>query len=143
MSRKLRSRNRSNRKPNVILDTDRKCNSHTQVALTAAHCLTYMDMHELTIRAGEWNTKSRDEPIPPQDILVQEVLLHPSFHAASLKNDIALLFLVEPVVLTDSVGVICLPNLKMDVDGKCIAAGWGKNAFKKGRHSPVLKKVGV
>lgn len=111
--------------------------------MTAAHCVTDLDLHELTIRAGEWNTKSQDEPIPHQDILVQEVLLHPSFHAASLKNDIALLFLVEPVILVDNVGTICLPDPKMDVEGKCIAGGWGKDAFKKGRHSAVLKKVGT
>lgn len=109
--------------------------------MTAAHCVTDADLNELTVRAGEWNTKSQDEPIPHQDILVQEVALHPNFHPPSLKNDIALLFLEKSVVLADNVGVICLPDAKMDVDGKCIAGGWGKDAFKKGRHSAVLKKV--
>lgn len=114
---------------------------HPQVALTAAHCVFGEEMDELTIRAGEWDTKSQEEPMPHQESPVQEVLVHPNFHLGSLRNDVALLFLMEPLVITDNVKTICLPPPDFETTDNCIASGWGKDAYKKGRHSTVLKKV--
>lgn len=111
------------------------------MALTAAHCVSSSEDQELTVRAGEWDTKSQNEPIPHQDVVVQEVVVHPAYNAPSLKNDIALLFLAQPLSLADNVGIVCLPSPKMSTDDRCIACGWGKDAYKKGRHSSVLKKV--
>lgn len=96
---------------------------------------------ELAIRAGEWNTKSRSEPLPHQDRPVKEVLIHPYFQAGTLRNDIALLILSEPVTLAENVGTVCIPSAKVRLSYKCVASGWGKDAFVSGRHSSILKKV--
>lgn len=97
---------------------------------------------QVNVRAGEWDTKSKDEPEPHQDATVQEVVIHPNFHRASLRNDIAILFLSQPFKLTTNVDVICLPESNEHATlFKCFASGWGKDAFRKGQHSSILKKV--
>lgn len=94
------------------------------------------------VRAGEWNIQSRDEAITHQDLQVEDIMVHPEFHSGSLKNDIALLFLTQGVILTENVGLICLPQQDNQLtDTICTASGWGKDALKQGRHSAVLKKV--
>ncbi|CAH1140256.1 unnamed protein product [Phyllotreta striolata] len=115
---------------------------HPQVVVTAAHCVIGIDQTLLTVRAGEWDTKSLDEPIPHQDASVGEALIHPNFHSRSLRNDIALLFLAAPLELRENVGVICLPPQGFSLDSAmCTAGGWGKDTFKRGKHSSILKKV--
>lgn len=70
------------------------------------------------------------------------MVVHPHYKPGILWSDVALLFLKEPFTLTDNVGVVCLPSRGMTIDeNACVAGGWGKNAFLKGRHSTVLKKV--
>ncbi|KAJ8932935.1 hypothetical protein NQ314_014313 [Rhamnusium bicolor] len=120
---------------------------HPQIVVTAAHCVTGTE-HQfsvvafVSVRAGDWNVKSQEEPLPHQDQDVQDILIHPHFHDGSLKNDIALLFLAAPMVLTDNIGLICLPQPNFHLeDALCIASGWGKDAFKKGKHSSILRKV--
>lgn len=113
-----------------------------QVVLTAAHCVAGMLDEEWTIRVGEWNTRSQDEPLPHQDHRVKEILIHPQFQTGSLKNDIALLFLEETITLAKNINFICLPPMGYRADDTlCVASGWGKDAFKKGKHSSILKKV--
>ncbi|XP_019879147.1 phenoloxidase-activating factor 2-like [Aethina tumida] len=115
---------------------------HPQVVLTAAHCVQDINYDYMTIRVGEWNTKSKSEPLPHQDQEVKDVLIHPFYHPGTLKNDIALVFLAESVFLADNVGLICLPPEDFDMDGmNCIASGWGKDAFNNGKHSSILKKI--
>ncbi|XP_072376861.1 phenoloxidase-activating factor 2-like [Diabrotica undecimpunctata] len=115
---------------------------HPEVVMTAAHCVLGLDHTLLTIRVGEWDTKSQDEPLPHQDTTLREMLIHPNFILKSLRNDIALLFLNEPVTLRNNVGIICLPPQNFAMDNvMCTASGWGKDTFKKGRHSSILKKV--
>ncbi|KAF7268723.1 phenoloxidase-activating factor 2-like [Rhynchophorus ferrugineus] len=117
---------------------------HPQVALTAAHCVHTLDLNRLLVRAGEWDTKSVDEPIFHQDLKVEEVVIHVHFNENSMKNDIALLFLVEEFLMMENVGIICLPPYGMELNnGRCMAGGWGKDAFKKGRHSSILKKISL
>lgn len=109
--------------------------------MTVAHCANGSQPQELAIRAGEWNTKTRSEPLPHQDRPVKEIVIHPHFHAGTLRNDIALLFLLEPVTLADNVGTVCIPTSRIPLENTCIASGWGKDAFISGRHSSILKKV--
>ncbi|KAI4459990.1 eg:bacr7a4.3 protein-related [Holotrichia oblita] len=117
---------------------------HPRVILTAAHCISEESNGYWIIRAGEWNTKMEDEPLPHQDRLVEDVILHPEYNPDSLKNDVALLYLSEPFQLAGNIKIICLPRSNWEVERiKCIAAGWGKNAFKKGKHSTILKKIEI
>ncbi|KAI4459981.1 serine protease-related [Holotrichia oblita] len=117
---------------------------HPRVILTAAHCINEESNGYWIIRAGEWNTKMEDEPLPHQDRLVEDVILHPEYNPDSLKNDVALLYLSEPFKLAGNIKIICLPRSNWEVERiKCIAAGWGKNAFKKGKHSTILKKIEI
>lgn len=117
---------------------------HPRVILTAAHCINEDSDGFWIIRAGEWNTKMQDEPLPHQDRLVEDVILHPEYNPDSLKNDVALLFLNEPFNLARNIKIVCLPQSDWKIDRmKCIAAGWGKNAFKKGKHSTILKKIEI
>jgi kallikrein len=116
---------------------------HPQVVITAGHCVAASESNSVKVRAGEWNIRNKDEPVPHQDESVREVLLHPRYRPGVLWNDIALLVLDRPFVLNENIGFICLPTRKLKIDAKegCVASGWGKKAFAKGRHSAVLRKV--
>lgn len=115
---------------------------HYQVAITAAHCLLDLHPEQLTVRAGEWDTSNQEELLPHQDRLVKEILIHPQFNFASLKNDIALLFLRDPIIQSPNIATICLPPPNLRVVGSmCTASGWGKHSFKQGQHSSILKKI--
>lgn len=116
---------------------------HAQAVLTAAHCVHGKPNGDWIIRAGEWNTRAMDEPLAHQDRMVNEIVIHPLYHSGSLRNDVALMLLVEPFEIAENVGIICLPSsTTMQLDNlRCLASGWGKDAFKKGRYSSVLKKI--
>lgn len=45
----------------------------------------------LRVRMGEWNAASTAQPLPPQEYFVTRIFVHPSFNAANLKNDVAIL----------------------------------------------------
>lgn len=50
---------------------------------------------------------------------MDQVLLHPQFYAANLTCNIALLKLKEPVLLSNSINSVCLPDKSdLDIDGK-------------------------
>ncbi|XP_044262331.1 phenoloxidase-activating factor 2-like [Tribolium madens] len=119
---------------------------HPRVALTAAHCVSpYLEEPEkILVRAGEWNIDSRDESLPFQDSSVEEILIHYDYSSLSLKNDVAILILVEDFVLRDNVKTVCLSSSDNKVvENGCLASGWGQNAHSKGRYSSTLKKVQV
>lgn len=84
----------------------------------------------LKIRAGEWDTQSEREAFPHQDLGVGAVVVHEQFYSASFENDYAILVLSQPVKLTETVNVICLPEQDVQFDqARCTATGWGKNVF--------------
>uniref|UniRef100_A0A2C9H4V7 Phenoloxidase-activating factor 2 n=1 Tax=Anopheles melas TaxID=34690 RepID=A0A2C9H4V7_9DIPT len=113
------------------------------VVLTAAHCVFNKQKEQLLIRAGEWDTQTRNELYQHQDRRVAEVITHEAFNKASLANDVALLILTEPFQLAENVQPICLPPKGTSFDrSKCFASGWGKNVFgKEGKYQVILKKV--
>lgn len=117
---------------------------HPKAALTAAHCVSsYLEEPDLIIvRGGEWDINSKDESLPHQDRQVEEILIHPNYNVLSLKNDISLLFLNEDFILGKNIGVVCLPSpgRKLQETG-CIASGWGKDGFKSGKYSSVMRKI--
>uniref|UniRef100_A0A6P7GR36 Phenoloxidase-activating factor 2 n=1 Tax=Diabrotica virgifera virgifera TaxID=50390 RepID=A0A6P7GR36_DIAVI len=113
---------------------------HPQVAVTAAHCVSNEGVYK--IRAGEWNWESSSEPLPHQDQHAKKIIIHPQFHPASLRNDIAIIILKSPFKLSENIGLICLPFRGARLDSKsCVVSGWGKNSHKKGTYQSTLKKM--
>ncbi|KAJ8968757.1 hypothetical protein NQ314_002130 [Rhamnusium bicolor] len=81
-------------------------------------------------------------PEPLIAITYFQVIIHPHYHAPSLRNDIALIILDAPFKLTENVGLACLPKERRQMDNnKCIATGWGKNSYKKETYQSILKKI--
>lgn len=85
------------------------------------------------IRAGEWDTQTKNELYPSQDRKVSQVIVHEQFNPGTLANDPALLILESPVDMSvPSIGLICLPDANENMDGRnCVASGWGKDLFGK------------
>lgn len=113
------------------------------VVLTAAHCVANKQQNTLLVRAGEWDTQTRNELHAHQDRRVREVIIHEHFNKGSLKNDVALLILDQPFDLAENIQPVCLPPKNHNFEGsKCFASGWGKNVFgKEGKYQVILKKV--
>lgn len=116
---------------------------HKQAVLTAAHCVHGKEASALKIRAGEWDTQTRNEIFPHQDRTVQRVIIHDKYYPGALYYDFAILILNEPVELAENVDVVCLPDPNVIYDGsRCFASGWGKDTFgKEGHYQVILKKV--
>ncbi|XP_076294501.1 phenoloxidase-activating factor 2 isoform X3 [Lasioglossum baleicum] len=116
---------------------------HKQAVLTAAHCVHGKEPSTLKIRAGEWDTQTRNEIYPHQDRIAQKVIVHDKYYPGALYYDFAILILSEPVELAENVDVVCLPDPNVIYDGsRCFASGWGKDRFgKDGHYQVILKKV--
>ncbi|KAG8238366.1 hypothetical protein J437_LFUL018348 [Ladona fulva] len=117
---------------------------HPKVVLTGAHCVHGKQDIHLKIRAGEWDTQTKNEIYGFQDRDVESIVIHENFKDKNLFNDVALLFLTEPVDPAENIGFACLPpqNLLPAPGTHCFASGWGKNLFgKEGQYQVILKKV--
>ena len=116
---------------------------HENVVLTAAHCVDGKDATKLKIRAGEWDTQTKNELYAHQDRDVARMIVHPRYTKSNLANDVALLILREPVQLDAHISPVCLPPQDAVFDhAKCSASGWGKDVFgKEGKYQVILKKV--
>lgn len=117
---------------------------HPGVVMTVAHCVVDLkNEHGIMIRAGEWDTQTVNEPYPHQDRAVVEVLVHEHYTRGSHFNDIALLFLDNPVELAENVNTACLPPQDFAFDHqRCFATGWGKDKFgKDGLYQVILKRI--
>ena len=93
------------------------------------HCR--QEPSSLKVRAGEWDTQNRSEPLPHQDRGVVRVVLHPEYRPGPLYNDVALIFMDAPFDLADNVDTVCLPDPGQVLDGgtRCYATGWGRDSF--------------
>ena len=99
-------------------------------------------MSSLSVRLGDWDTQTEFEPLPHEEHRVVRVKRHGRFHRINLRNDIALLFLEEPVELKQHIGTLCLPEDGEDFDHtSCVATGFGKDRFHGGRFQNVMKQV--
>ncbi|XP_035724182.1 phenoloxidase-activating factor 2-like isoform X2 [Vespa mandarinia] len=116
---------------------------HTRAVLTAAHCVNGKKPSELIVRAGEWDTQTKNEIYAHQDRNIEAIVVHEKFHSGALYNDTAILILSEPVELAENVDVVCLPDQGAVFDGsRCFASGWGKDIFgKEGHYQVILKRV--
>lgn len=130
--------------------------------LTAAHCISspvQPSEYKVYIGAHEINKPMYME----QQINVSKIWVHESYSASTVANDIAVIRLANPVQISDTVNVICLPgpeaNNFNDTVWVCtylsthrvkfltnhdaiifVLAGWGKTAHN-GTSSPILKQT--
>jgi plasma kallikrein len=114
------------------------------VVLTAGHCVYGKQASELKIRAGEWDTQTKNEIYAHQDRDVVSFVIHEQYTKASLNNNVALLFLSNPPLeLAPNIATVCLPPQDFNFDNlRCLASGWGKDIFgKEGKYQVILKKI--
>ncbi|XP_041784738.1 phenoloxidase-activating factor 2-like [Anopheles merus] len=113
------------------------------VVLTAAHIVYNKQKDKLILRAGEWDTQTRNELYKHQDRQVYQVITHEAFNKGSLANDVALVILTDPFLLAENIQPICLPPRGTTFDYQhCFASGWGKDQFgKAGKYQVILKKI--
>jgi plasma kallikrein len=97
----------------------------------------------LKVRAGEWDTQTKNELFPHSDYDVKDVIVHPEFYKGGLHNNVALLILSAPVENQPHIDTVCLPPQNQAFDGsRCFASGWGKDVFgKEGKYQVILKKI--
>ncbi|XP_014253672.1 trypsin-like [Cimex lectularius] len=106
--------------------------------LTAAHCIPDFWFSRLTVRVGEYDIGTTDEPIKHADKKVKRVVSHQDYDRKYLSNDVALIELDTPAVLTETVDITCLPDGAEPVKTEeCVAYGWGFTDKIQG----ILKKV--
>lgn len=118
-----------------------------RVVLTAGHCVNDTSSLEntLVVRCGEYDTQTKDEEEPFQEMSVAEIELHPDFNADNHHNNFALLFLESEFTFNSIISPVCLPQPGLVFgDQNCVSNGWGKDKFgAEGRYSTVLKEVVV
>jgi hypothetical protein len=78
----------------------------------------------LKVRAGEWDTQTKNEFFPHSDHSVIDVIVHENFYKGGLFNDVALLFLQEPIALDQHINTVCLPPQNQNFDHqRCLVSG--------------------
>ncbi|XP_053343119.1 serine protease 56 [Clarias gariepinus] len=93
--------------------------------LTAAHCFAGNQNEQYwTAVVGEFDITKAD---PDEQVMkINRIITHPKFNPKTFNNDIALVELSSPVVLTEWVMPVCLPSDPEPPPGApCLVAGWG------------------
>lgn len=100
--------------------------------VTAAHCCRVSNIRFLDVTVGEYDRGAND--LGARTIQVKNKIIHPEFVPTTLKNDICLLELMEPIVFSDFAQPVCFPpknsridaNVKLGEGPMCYVAGWGR-----------------
>ncbi|KAG7205829.1 hypothetical protein KM043_007770 [Ampulex compressa] len=108
--------------------------------LSAAHCFYRAQDEYWVARIGA--TRRGSFPSPHEQVLkLDHVSLHPDYVDNGFINDIALLRLETPVVFSDYVRPVCLPQAEPRSGTMCTVTGWGQ-LFEIGRIFPdTLQEV--
>uniref|UniRef100_A0A8C9A6N5 Transmembrane protease serine 3 n=1 Tax=Prolemur simus TaxID=1328070 RepID=A0A8C9A6N5_PROSS len=110
--------------------------------VTAAHCVYDLYLPKSwTVQAGL--VSLLDSPAPSH--LVEKIIYHSKYKPKRLGNDIALMKLAGPLVFSEMIQPVCLPNSEESFpDGKvCWTSGWGATEDGAGDASPVLNHAAV
>ncbi|XP_046142276.1 uncharacterized protein LOC114874923 isoform X1 [Osmia bicornis bicornis] len=108
--------------------------------LSAAHCFYHAQDEYWVARIGA--TRRGSFPSPYEQVLrVDHISLHPDYIDNGFINDIAMLRLEKPVIFSDYVRPVCLPQAEAKSGTMCTVTGWGQ-LFEIGRIFPdTLQEV--
>ncbi|KAL8571852.1 hypothetical protein ACOMHN_033379 [Nucella lapillus] len=75
----------------------------------------------------------------------KKLFLHPEFNHMTVNNDIALIQLERPFVLSDYLRPVCLPQAGQaaDIGTRCYVAGWGKVDSDAVNYQPAVREVNL
>ncbi|XP_061587086.1 serine protease 56 [Cololabis saira] len=110
--------------------------------VTAAHCFAGSRSESYwTAVVGEFDITKTD---PDEQVLkVNRIIPHPKFNPKTFNNDIALVELTSPVVLSEHVTPVCLPSDSDPPTGSpCLVAGWG-SLYEDGPSADVVMEAKV
>ncbi|KAL6467884.1 hypothetical protein MHYP_G00235610 [Metynnis hypsauchen] len=110
--------------------------------LTAAHCFAGSRSESYwTAVVGEFDITKSD---PDEQVLkVNRIITHPKFNQKTFNNDIALVELSSPVVLSERVTPVCLPSdIEPPAGTPCLVAGWG-SLYEDGPSADVVMEAKV
>ncbi|KAL0966469.1 hypothetical protein UPYG_G00295660 [Umbra pygmaea] len=94
-----------------------------------------------TAVVGEFDITKTDPD--EQQVKVNRIVPHPKFNPKTFNNDIALVELTSPVVLSDRVTPVCLPSGGEPPTGSpCLVAGWG-SLYEDGPSADVVMEARV
>lgn len=111
----------------------------SKYVITAAHCMQY-SANEIEVLIAEHDTKNNDESQHFYKAVVENVIIHEEYNAATINNDIALLKLKDVIEFSDYVYPAFLAIKEPQKDDSVIATGWGHTSYK-GTVSNVLREV--
>ncbi|KAI2667855.1 Serine protease 56 [Labeo rohita] len=110
--------------------------------LTAAHCFAGSRSESYwTAVVGEFDLTKTD---PDEQLMkVNRIITHPKFNPKTFNNDIALVELSSPVILSERVTPVCLPSdLDPPAGTPCLVAGWG-SLYEDGPSADVVMEAKV
>ncbi|XP_066499747.1 chymotrypsin-like elastase family member 2A [Hoplias malabaricus] len=95
-----------------------------QWVLTAAHCISNSNTYRVEL--GKHNLKEVEDSSVA--IAASTIVVHEKWSAFFIRNDIALVKLVNPVTFTDTIMPACLPEegYILPHNAPCYVTGWGR-----------------
>uniref|UniRef100_A0A452V957 Chymotrypsin-C-like n=1 Tax=Ursus maritimus TaxID=29073 RepID=A0A452V957_URSMA len=99
-------------------------NGSWRYVLTAAHCIS----NTLTYRVALGKNNLVEDEEGSVFANVDSIVVHEKWNSFLVRNDIALIKLAEPVQLSDTIQVACLPEAGslLPQDYPCYVTGWGR-----------------
>lgn len=115
-------------------------------ALTAAHCVRDSSIAQgyIVVVAGAWDF--REPSKYQQSVLVDTAIPHPDYTGGGVKaapHDIAMLFLVEPLVWNDWVKPVVLAPANTNIEEYATVSGWGLLSENPDVHPDILQRANM
>ena len=105
---------------------------HSSVVLTTAHNLKKpnINVSSISVRAADWKVRNELEKSTYQNSNVESIVIHEHYYAKMLWNDVSLLFLEKPFIISPNINPICLPPQDQRFDNRrCIVSGRSQNTY--------------